>query len=139
MPKKALKKGPKKIDAMPSLDYLAAALNQQSKEMLIKMIVNIASKNRTLQRSLDDGLGFHRPDDQLTQQTRQAIADATDYDERDSGTNFDYDQAAYELVEKNFHNLPNKVVVEWCDKMELADKIGCICDQELKSLRKSRL
>ena len=191
MPKKALKKVPKKKDATPSLDYLAAALNQQSKEMLVKMIVNIASKDRTLQRGLDDELGIHPPDDQLTQQTRKAIADATYYDERDSGTNFDYDQAAYELVEKNFRklvlinawddlmqlslnlmrdgseqaessdetlmtndiesclapviealtdaDLPNKVVVEWCDKMELVDKIGCICDQELKSLRKSRL
>lgn len=61
VPKRATKKIPKKIDAMPSLD---------------------------------DALGIYAPDDQLIQQTRQAIADATYYDERDSGTNFDYDKAA---------------------------------------------
>ena len=158
VPKRSTKKVPKKIDAMPSLD---------------------------------DELGIHAPDVQLIQQTRQAIADATYYDERDSGTNFDYDKAAYETVEKNFQklvlinawadlmklslelmrdgseqaessdetlmtydiesclepvikaltdaDLPNKVVIEWCDKMELVDKIGCICNQELQSLRQSRL
>ena len=190
MPKRALKPVPKKADAQPSLDYLAAALKKLPKEKLVDMILELASRDRELQRKLDAELRVRAPDDQLLRQTRQAIADATFYDEGDSNTNFDYDYAAYELVEKNFKSLvlleewkdlmqlslalmregsdqaessdealmttniedcleqviealinadlPNKVVIAWCDKMLLADKIGCICDQQLKSLRTKR-
>lgn len=189
MPKKALKKVPKGKDAVPSLDYLAAALKKQSKETLVKMLMEIASTDRVMQRELEVELDVHAPDNQIIPQTREAIADATYFDEDDYNTNFDYDSRAYELVEKNFRklvqmkawadvmnlslellrdgsaqaeasdeadmasdiedclkpviealantNLPRKVIVDWCDQMKLADKIGCICVQELVSLRQS--
>ena len=190
MPKRALKPVPKKADAQTSLDCLAAALKKLPKEKLVAMIVELAARDRELQRKLEADLRVHIPDDQLLRLTRQAIADATYYDKRDCNTNFDYDYAAYELVGKNFKrlvllkewkdvmqlsielmqdgsdqaessdealmttdigdclepviealtdaDLPNSVVVAWCDKMLLADKIGCICDQQLKSLRTNR-
>ena len=189
MPKKALKQVPKKKDAVPSLDYLAAALKKQSKETLVKMLMEIASTDRVMQRELEVELDVHAPDNQIIPQTREAIADATYFDEDDYNTNFDYDSRAYELVEKNFRklvqmkawadvmnlslellrdgsaqaeasdeadmasdiedclkpvikalantNLPRKVIVDWCDQMKLADKIGCICVRELVSLRQS--
>ena len=189
MPKKALKQVPKGKDAVPSLDYLAAALKKQSKESLVKMLMEIASTDRVMQRELEVELDVHAPDNQIIPQTREAIADATYFDEDDYNTNFDYDSRAYELVEKNFRklvqmkawadvmnlslellrdgsaqaeasdeadmasdiedclkpvikalantNLPRKVIVDWCDQMKLADKIGCICVQELVSLRQS--
>ncbi|MCL4855208.1 MAG: hypothetical protein KJZ78_27915, partial [Bryobacteraceae bacterium] len=37
--------------------------------------------------------------------TRQAIADATDFDERQINYNFDYDYEAYEAVKRNFGKL----------------------------------
>ena len=37
--------------------------------------------------------------------TRQAIADATDFDERDINRNFDYDDAAYEVVKRHLTRL----------------------------------
>ena len=189
VPKKALKQVPKGKDAVPSLDYLAAALKKQSKETLVKMLMEIASTDRVMQRELEVELDVHAPDNQIIPQTREAIADATYFDEDDYNTNFDYDSRAYELVEKNFRklvqmkawadvmnlslellrdgsaqaeasdeadmasdiedclkpviealantNLPRKVIVDWCDQMKLADKIGCICVQELVSLRQS--
>ena len=189
VPKKALKKVPKGKDAVPSLDYLAAALKKQSKETLVKMLMEIASTDRVMQRELEVELDVHAPDNQIIPQTREAIADATYFDEDDYNTNFDYDSRAYELVEKNFRklvqmkawaelmnlslellrdgsaqaeasdeadmasdiedclkpviealantNLPSKAIVDWCDQMKLADKIGCICVRELVSLRQS--
>jgi len=191
MPKKALKKVPKKkMDAVPSLDYLAAALKKQSKESLVKMLLEIASSDRAMQREMENDLGVQVPDEQIIPQTRQAIADATSFDEADYNTNFNYDSRAYELVAKNFRklvrtnawvdvmklslelmrdgsvqaaasdeadmasdiedclkpvikaiakaDLPSDAIVDWCDQMKLADKIGCICVRELLSLRKSR-
>jgi len=152
--------------------------------------MEIASSDRAMQRELEDDLGVHPPADQIILQTREAIADATFFDEEDFSTNFDYDSGAYALVAKNFgklvlanawvdviklslelmrdgsmqaaasdeadmtsdiedclrpaikaianSDLPNQVILDWCDKMKLADKIGCICVKELVSLRKSR-
>ena len=35
-------------------------------------------------------------------------------------------------------DLPNEVVVAWCDKMLETDRIGCICNEQLKSLRETK-
>ena len=45
------------------------------------------------------------PSEMLIRDTRQAIADATDYDEREMNYNFDYDYAAYNTIQKNFEKL----------------------------------
>src|SRR5439155_9473581 len=43
--------------------------------------------------------------DELVAATRQAIADATDFDERDINHNFDYDYEAYGEVKRNLGRL----------------------------------
>ena len=120
--------------------------------------------------------------------TRQAIADATDFDERDINRNFDYDYEAYNEVKRNLGrlialgelqlamelslglmkqgscqvemsdeglmthdieeclgvvvkalkkcDLPPGEVVTWCTAMSKSDRVGCIYDRELESLRK---
>ena len=102
MPKRSLKRVPKKVDATPSLDYLTVALKKLPNDKLVEMVVKLASRDRELQRKLDKDLRVHAPEDQLVPQTRQAISDATFYDEGDCNTDFDYDDKAYDLIEKNF-------------------------------------
>ena len=43
--------------------------------------------------------------DELVAATRQAIADATDFDERDINRNFAYDHEAYDAVKRNLSRL----------------------------------
>ena len=43
--------------------------------------------------------------DELEAATRRAISDATDFDERDSNRNFDYDSDAYDEVQRNLGRL----------------------------------
>ncbi len=45
------------------------------------------------------------PSKELVAATRQAIADATDFDEREINYNFDYDYEAYSAVKRNFGRL----------------------------------
>ena len=45
------------------------------------------------------------PPEELAAATRQAIADATDFDERDINRNFDYDYEAYGEVKRNLGRL----------------------------------
>ena len=45
------------------------------------------------------------PPEELVAATRQAIADATDFDERDINRNFDYDYEAYDEVKRNLGRL----------------------------------
>jgi hypothetical protein len=119
--------------------------------------------------------------------TRQAIADATDFDERDINRNFSYDYAAYDAVKRNLRRLVGlgqlrlamelslelmdqgscqvemsdeglmtddieeclKVVLQalrncdlpasesmaWCRDMLKKDRVGFICEEELKALQ----
>ena len=119
--------------------------------------------------------------------TRQAIADATDFDERDINRNFSYDYAAYEAVKRNLSrlvgqgqlrlamelslelmdqgsyqvemsdeglmtdeieacfaavlealqkcDLPVADVIAWCAEMIKSDRVGFICDLELRALQ----
>ena len=45
------------------------------------------------------------PPDEIAATTRQAIADATEFDERDINRNFDYDYEAYNEVKRNLDRL----------------------------------
>ena len=128
------------------------------------------------------------PPPELAAATRQAIADATDFDEREVNRNFAYDSAAYTEVQRNLGRLialgelrlamelslelmkqgscqvemsdeglmtydieeclqvvvaalrkcdlsPGEIAT-WCKAMTNADRVGCIYDRELESLRK---
>jgi hypothetical protein len=65
--------------------------------------------------------------DELVTATCQAIADATDFDERDMNHNFDYE--AYKA------DLPANEAIGWCSAMLANDRVGCIAREPLESLR----
>lgn len=56
-------------------------------------------------RQLEARFQVEPPPKELIAATRQAIADATDFDERQINHNFDYDDQAYEAVQRNFGRL----------------------------------
>ncbi len=171
-----------------SADQLVSALAKRKKAELIDLIVEIAKTDRGIMRQLEMQLGVEAPHKELVALTRQAIADATNFDEREINYNFDYDFHAYSNVKRNFGrlielghlreamalsldlmkqgsyqvemsdeglmtdeieaclqvvikalkkcNLLTDDVIAWCVAMTKKDRIGFICDTELKALRK---
>ncbi len=67
--------------------------------------MELARDDRTVLRRLDARFELEAPPQELVAATRQAIADATDFDERDINRNFDYDYAAYEAVKRHLSRL----------------------------------
>ncbi len=184
--RKATKKVPKRTKVSP-LDRLRKALAKRTKAELVDVIVEFASEERKILRELEAQFNVEEPPEDLVASTKQAIADATDFDEREINHNFDYDYQAYTTVQKNLKRLiaqgcfqkvmdlsielmsqgsyqaessdeglmvddiedclrpviqglkksdiPAKKVLQWCKKMESKDRIECICDQELETLR----
>lgn len=90
---------------METTDRLKATLAKRKKSELIDVIAEIASANRGIQRQLESRFGVEAPPDELIAATRVAIADATDFDEREINYNFDYDYQAYSTVKRNLARL----------------------------------
>jgi len=184
-PKKKLKRVPKakqfKID-WPTV------LSKESKSVLVDILAELIEDDSRLARRLALRFQVEAPPEALVQETRLAIAEATDYDEREINYNFDYDYAAYETVEKNLEQLVKagdlesamdlalalmksgseqvemsdeglmtddiadclRVVIKavkssklpaeskraWAKKMQGADRVDFICDEELGALAK---
>jgi hypothetical protein len=84
---------------------LRKALSKRTKCELIDILVESAEDDRRILRQLDEQLELEAPPQELVALTRQAIADATSFDERDINHNFDYDHAAYEAVKRNLGRL----------------------------------
>jgi hypothetical protein len=101
-PKKKLKRVPRakqfKID-WPKV------LSKHTKAVLIDELVELIDDDRRLARRLALRFQVESPPEALVQETRLAIAEATDYDEREINYNFDYDYVAYQTVEKNLKKL----------------------------------
>jgi hypothetical protein len=100
------KRRPKKLD--PKVDAgerLRSALAKRPKGELIDVLVELAREDRGFLRQLDARFELEAPPKELVAATRQAIADATDFDERDINRNFDYDYGAYEAVKRNLTRL----------------------------------
>lgn len=72
---------------------------------MIGVIVEIACADRGIMRQLETQFGVETPPKELVAVTRQAIVDATDFDEREINYNFDYDYQAYSTVKRNFGRL----------------------------------
>jgi len=83
----------------------AGALAKRTKGELIAILVEWAGENRHLLRRLAEQIGLETPPQEIAAATRQAIADATDFDERDINRNFDYDYQAYGEVKRNLSRL----------------------------------
>jgi hypothetical protein len=84
---------------------LRKALAKRRKDELIDVLVEWAKEDRRLLRRLAEQFDLESPLQELAAATRQAIADATDFDERDINRNFDYDSAAYTEVQRNLGRL----------------------------------
>jgi hypothetical protein len=67
--------------------------------------MELAEADRGLLRQLTARFDVATAPDELVAATRQAIADATDFDERDINRNFDYDDQAYDEVKRNLGRL----------------------------------
>lgn len=187
MPKRRLKKVPRAVKTTGSVEGLRKALARCRKDELVALLIELASADRRILGQLTSRFEVATPPKELVGATRQAIADATDFDERDINHNFDYDDEAYSEVRRNLSRLldldqlpsamelaqelmkegsrqvemsdeglmtddieeslmvvitalkkcgrPAGDVLAWCSAMLDNDRVGFICQGELKSLR----
>jgi hypothetical protein len=84
---------------------LRAALTRRKKAELVEVLMELAEADRGILRQLTARFDVAPAPDELVAATRQAIADATDFDERDINRNFDYDYEAYGEVKRNLGRL----------------------------------
>jgi hypothetical protein len=182
------KRRPKKaVKTTKMAPRLRKALEKRTKDELLDVLVELAEEDRDIFRRLAARMELEAPPQELAAATRQAIADATDFDERDINRNFSYDYEAYGEVKRNLSrlidlgelhlamelslelmkqgsyqvemsdeglmtqdieeclravlqalkecDLPPDEVVAWCVGMIKSDRVGCICDRVLETLR----
>src|SRR5205807_6996541 len=84
---------------------LRRALARRKKAELVDVLVELARADRGVLRQLTGCFDVASAPDELVAATRQAIADATDFDEREINRNFDYDYEAYSEVKRNLGRL----------------------------------
>lgn len=84
---------------------LRQALTRRKKAELVEVLVELAEADRRFLRQLTARFDMATPLDELVAATRLAIADATDFDERQINRDFDYDYAAYNEVKRNLGRL----------------------------------
>lgn len=102
MSKRRVKKIVGKAD---SVERLRKALAKGTKTELVDILVELSRHDRSLFRRLGVQFQLESPAEELAAATRQAIADATDFDEREINRNFSYDHAAYDEVKRNLGRL----------------------------------
>ena len=101
MPQRKPKK-PTSVRKQPdSTVALRQALSRRTKAELVAALLELAQADRSVLRQLTARFDVVAGPDELAAATRRAIADATDFDERDSNRNFDYDHKAYGEVQRN--------------------------------------
>ena len=105
MSKRKAKKAIPTAKRTPATAGLRAALNRRSKAELVSVLLELAQANRGILRQLTARFGVVAAPKELIAATRRAIADATDFDDRDMNTNFDYDYEAYEEVKRGLARL----------------------------------
>jgi uncharacterized Zn finger protein len=92
----------KRADAAAELRQV---LTRQSKKELVNVLLELAQADRSVLRQLSARFDVATAPAELVTATRQAIADATDFDEREINHNFAYDYEAYEEVKRNLGRL----------------------------------
>jgi uncharacterized Zn finger protein len=136
---------------------LRRALARRKKAELVDVLVELARADRGVLRQLTARFDVASAPDELVAATRQAIADATDFDEREINRNFDYDYEAYGEVERNLGRLigsgqlrqamplalelmkRGSYQVEMSDEGEMTEDIEDCLKVVLEALRKSDL
>jgi hypothetical protein len=88
-----------------SMAQLRRALSRRKKAELVDTLLELAQADRGVLRRLTARFDVAAAPDELVAATRQAIADATAFDERDINRNFAYDYEAYEEVKRNLGRL----------------------------------
>ena len=88
-----------------SMAPLRRALCRQKKVELVDTLLELAQTDRVVLRGLTARFDLAAAPDELVAATRQAIADATAVDKRDINCNFDYDDRAYNEVQRNLSSL----------------------------------
>lgn len=103
MPKRPSR--PRRTAPPPTPSGPAAALRQalarRTKAELLDVLIDLAESDRDVLRQLTARFEVATSPEELVAATRQAIADATDFDERQINHNFDYDSEAYSEVKRN--------------------------------------
>lgn len=84
---------------------LRRALMRCKKTELVDLLMELAREDRGILRQFTARLAVTMTVEELVAATRQAIAEATDFDEREVNRNFDYDYEAYSEVERNLTRL----------------------------------
>jgi hypothetical protein len=84
---------------------LRRALTRRKKTELVDLLMELAQGDRGILRHLAGRFDVATTPEELVAATRQAIADATDFDERDINRNFSYDYGAYDAVKRNLSHL----------------------------------
>ena len=97
---------------------LRKALSKRKKDELLDALVALAEEDRGILRRLETRFNLEPSGEELIIATRQSIADATDFDEREINYNFSYDYQAYEEVKRNFTRLVE--LCQWSSVMELS-------------------
>lgn len=109
MPKRQPKAKPRKAvpprrQPAPTAE-LRQELSRRKKAELVDVLVELAEADRGIFRQLTARFDVATAPDELIAATRQAIDDATDFDERDINRNFSYDYQAYGEVKRNLGRL----------------------------------
>jgi hypothetical protein len=105
MSKHKPKKAPSSRKPADTTTGLRKALNARSKADLVSVLLELAQDDRGVLRQLTARFDVAAAPKELVAATRQAIADATDFDEREINSNFDYDYEAYDEVKRNLARL----------------------------------
>jgi hypothetical protein len=105
MPKRKPKKPVPARKQSATMSALRQALSRRKKAELVEVLLELAQADRGVYRQLTARFAVAAAPDELVATTRQAIADATDFDKRDINRNFDYDYEAYREVKRNLSRL----------------------------------
>jgi hypothetical protein len=105
MPKRKPKKPTPAREQPQSAGELRQALFKRTKAELVDVLLELAQADRRVLRQLTARFDMAAAPDELVAETRQAIADATAFDERDINRNFAYDDEAYSEVKRNLGRL----------------------------------
>jgi hypothetical protein len=105
MPKRKPKKPAPARKQPESTAELRQALSRRKKAELVDVLLELAQADRGVLRQLTTRFDVAAAPGESVAATRQAIADATAFDERDINRNFDYDYEAYREVKRNLGRL----------------------------------
>jgi hypothetical protein len=103
------KRTPKRLTPIPrqpgATTELRQALTRRKKSELVDVLVELAQADRGVLRQLSARFDVATPPEELVTLTRQAIGDATAFDEREINRNFAYDYGAYAEVKRDLGRL----------------------------------